>query len=119
MPPDKSYKLAYGLCAACNDRVYIFIKHDKSQIQDACWQSIGSHLLDMSTQVLLNQIRGKTFDQTLEIIKDFKQQLFSGNLNESYSIFRPYYKFPTRLKSIILPYEVIEKALGNLINDNG
>lgn len=112
---ENAHKVEEGKNLSCGDEVTLYFIFDGDKIIDVKFEGHGCAVSQASTNVMIEQIIGKTKQEALEIIKNAENMMLGKEFDEN--ILGPVVNFydvknyPMRVKCFLLPWKTLELAI--------
>jgi len=112
---ENAHKIEEGKNLSCGDEVTLYFIFDDDKIIDVKFEGHGCAVSQASTNVMIEQIIGKTKQEALEIIKNAENMILGKEFDEN--ILGPVVNFydvknyPMRVKCFLLPWKTLELAI--------
>lgn len=112
---ENATKVQEGKNLSCGDEVTLYLLLDGNRIVDAKFEGHGCAISQASTNVMIEQIIGKTKEEALELLKNAENMILGREFNEK--LLGPILNFydvknyPMRVKCFLLPWKTLEMAL--------
>ena len=99
----------------CIDNLDLYIKFNDNIIEDVSFEGEACVISTSSTNILVNLIKGKTVDEAIDIIDNYKLMIDEKNYNSDIIgeaiVYDDISKQPARIKCATLSYDGIYKEL--------
>ena len=109
----------------CGDEITLELKLDGNKIEDMAFTGHGCAISQASTSIMIDTLRGKTIEETKEIIKTFIEMIKRETTDEKELekledaiAFRNVANMPARVKCALLAWHTLEDIL-NKNEENG
>jgi len=112
---ENATKVEEGKNLSCGDEVTLYLLLDGNRIVDAKFEGHGCTISQASTNVMIEQIIGKTKEEALELLRNAENMILGKEFNEK--LLGPILNFydvknyPMRVKCFLLPWKTLEMAL--------
>lgn len=110
--------LLQGVNPTCGDDINLQIKTDENGvITDASFNGSGCAVSQASTDIMIDQIIGKTKEEALELVKDFMDMIYGTATDEQMdeldeaAALKDVAHMPARAKCATLAWHTLEKML--------
>nr|6A6F_A Chain A, Iron-sulfur cluster assembly scaffold protein NifU [Fervidobacterium islandicum]6A6F_B Chain B, Iron-sulfur cluster assembly scaffold protein NifU [Fervidobacterium islandicum] len=114
---ENAHKVEEGKNLSCGDEVTLYFLFDGDKIVDVKFEGHGCAISQASTNVMIEQIIGKTKQEALEMMKNAENMMLGKEFDEN--VLGPIINFydvknyPMRVKCFLLPWKTLEIALKN------
>ncbi|MEN3043055.1 MAG: Fe-S cluster assembly sulfur transfer protein SufU [Fervidobacterium sp.] len=114
---ENAHKVEEGKNLSCGDEITLYFLFEDDRIVDVKFEGHGCAVSQASTNVMIEQIIGKTVWQAVELIKNAENMVLGKEFDES--LLGPIVNFydvknyPMRVKCFLLPWKTLELALKN------
>ncbi|ODN30138.1 Fe-S cluster assembly sulfur transfer protein SufU [Fervidobacterium thailandense] len=112
---ENATKVEEGKNLSCGDEVTLYLLLDGDRIVDAKFEGHGCAISQASTNVMIEQIIGKTKEEALELLKNAENMIlgkeFDAGLLGPVVNFYDVKNYPMRVKCFLLPWKTLEMAL--------
>lgn len=112
---ENAHKVEEGKNLSCGDEVTLYFLFDGDRIVDVKFEGHGCAISQASTNVMIEQIIGKTKEEALQIMKNAENMMLGKEFDEN--VLGPIVNFydvknyPMRVKCFLLPWKTLELAL--------
>ena len=107
---------------SCIDNIDLYVKMNNNIIEDITFDGEACVISISSTSIMTNLLKGKTIDETLEIIKNFDNMIeekeYNNSLLEEAVCYEDISKQPSRKKCATLSWHGLYNKLISIKNDN-
>ncbi|MCX7654487.1 MAG: SUF system NifU family Fe-S cluster assembly protein [Fervidobacterium sp.] len=114
---ENAHKVEEGKNLSCGDEVTLYFLFEDDRIVDVKFEGHGCAVSQASTNVMIEQIIGKTVSQAVELIKNAENMVLGKEFDESLLgpivSFYDVKNYPMRVKCFLLPWKTLELALQN------
>lgn len=112
---DSSYRTFNNNSPSCIDNLTAFVKTKDNKIEDVKFQGIGCAIATSSTDIMADQVIGKSFDEAEKIISNYLNMInekeFDEDLLGELFVFRNVNQQINRIKCAKVGIEAIKSAL--------
>lgn len=112
---DKDYIKENSRNVSCIDNIDLYIKIKNNVIEDIKFDGEACVISISSSSIMSNTLIGKTVDEALEIINNYKNMIeekeYDSNILEEAIVYDDVYKQPSRKKCATLSWHGIERLL--------
>ena len=103
---------------SCIDEINLMVKVDDNKIVDARFDGEACAICTSSTSIMIDTIIGKTIDEAIEILNNFKnmidEQKYDEEILEQAVVYDDIYKQANRKKCALLPWWGLEKVINKV-----
>ena len=107
---------------SCIDNIDLYVKMNNNIIEDITFDGEACVISISSTSIMTNLLKGKTIDETLEIIKNFDNMIeekeYNNSILEEAVCYEDISKQPSRKKCATLSWHGLYNKLISIKNDN-
>lgn len=112
----KGYKNVHYKNPSCGDDITIEAKIENGIIKEVNHQGMGCSICCSSASVLSELVKGKTVEETLEIINKYYKMLMGEEIEneevlEDALVYQGVSKFPARIKCATIAWKALEQLL--------
>lgn len=112
----KGYKNVHYKNPSCGDDITIEAKVEDGIIKEVNHQGMGCSICCSSASVLSELVKGKTVEETLEIINKYYKMLMGEEIEneevlEDALVYQGVSKFPARIKCATIAWKALEQLL--------
>ena len=112
---DSNYIKTNTRINTCIDNIDLYIKINNNIIEDVSFEGEACVISTSSTNILINLIKGKSVDDAILIIDNYKKMIDEKEYNKDILgeaiVYDDIYKQPARIKCATLSYDGIYKEL--------
>lgn len=112
---DGDYILVNTNNESCIDEINLMVKVEDGIIKDARFDGEACAICTSSTSIMIHTIIGKTVDQAIDILNNFKNMIdekeYNGDLLEEAIVYDDIYRQANRKKCALLPWWGLEKVI--------
>ena len=112
---DGSYIKTNTRINTCIDNLDLYIKINNDVIEDVSFEGEACVISTSSTNILINLIRGKSIEDAIKIIDNYKKMIdekeYDKDILGEAIVYDDIYKQPARIKCATLSYDGIYKEL--------
>lgn len=117
---ENAHKIEEGKNLSCGDEITLYFVFEGDKIVDVKFEGHGCAVSQASTNVMIEQIIGKTKEEALELMKHAENMILGKEFNdEKLGPVMNFYEvknYPMRIKCFILPWKTLELALKNQVD---
>lgn len=117
---DGTYVLANTNNESCIDEINLMVKVEDGIIKDARFDGEACAICTSSTSIMIDTIIGKTLDETINILNNFKNMIdekeYDSNILEQANVYDDICKQANRKKCALLPWWGLEKVIKKIDN---
>ncbi|QJB71291.1 iron-sulfur cluster assembly scaffold protein [Mycoplasma sp. 1654_15] len=109
-----SWTIINSFSSTCDDNLNLALKMKDNLVIDAQFKAKGCSLFLASTDILLEEIKNKTFEQINKIFQDYEQMLKTQEINltlNDLNIFINTKNHLNRLQCVLLAKNAVEKLI--------
>lgn len=110
-----------GKNPSCGDQLEFFLDIENNVVKNISFIGEGCALSVSSASILSNKIKGKTIEETKEVLKKFSLFITENSqLDEKFEplhIFSGVKSFPLRVKCVMLSFRTVENAIKEFDNE--
>ena len=103
---------------SCIDEINLMVKVEDNKIVDARFDGEACAICTSSTSIMIDTIIGKTIDEAIEILNNFKnmidEQKYDEEILEQAVVYDDIYKQANRKKCALLPWWGLEKVINKV-----
>lgn len=115
---DDSYILVNTNNESCIDEVNLMVKLSDGKIVDARFDGEACAICTSSTSIMIDTIIGKTLDEAIIILNNFKNMIdekeYNEDILEQAIVYDDIYKQANRKKCALLPWWGLEKVVNKV-----
>lgn len=107
-----------GYNPVCGDRLRLYLRVEDDRVIDAGFEGEGCAISVASASLMIEMVKGKTLDQTLQLFDAFHHQVTDRDLDEDMSgclgkltVFGGVRAFPSRIKCATLAWHTLKGSL--------
>jgi nitrogen fixation NifU-like protein len=104
----------------CGDEISVYLKIRGDVVERVTFIGKGCAISQASASLMTEALRGKTIQEALEVIADFKKMVkgdpADGDMDELLA-FQGISQFPTRVKCALLSWSTLERGLSEMVVD--
>ncbi|MBQ6494439.1 MAG: SUF system NifU family Fe-S cluster assembly protein [Bacilli bacterium] len=112
---DNNYIKTNTRINTCIDNIDLYIKINNNIIEDISFEGEACVISTSSTNILINLIRGKSIEDAIKIIDNYKKMIdekeYDKDILGEAIVYDDIYKQPARIKCATLSYDGIYKEL--------
>ena len=115
---DDTYILVNTNNESCIDEINLMVKVEDGKIIDAHFDGEACAICTSSTSIMIDTIIGKTVDEAITILNNFKNMIdekeYDEDVLEQAIVYDDIYKQANRKKCALLPWWGLEKVVGEV-----
>lgn len=100
---------------SCIDDITIYLKVENNLIKEACFDGVACTISTASTDILCSLIEGKTFEEAIYIIEQYKNMIYEKEFDEDalddLIVFINTHKQAARIKCATLGFNGVEEII--------
>lgn len=115
---DDNYILVNTNNESCIDEINLMVKLENDKIVDARFDGEACAICTSSTSIMIDTIIGKTIDEAINILNNFKNMIdeedYNPDILEQAIVYDDIYKQANRKKCALLPWWGLEKVINKV-----
>ncbi len=115
---DDDYILVNTNNESCIDEINLMVKLENDKIVDARFDGEACAICTSSTSIMIDTIIGKTIDEAINILNNFKNMIdeedYNPDILEQAIVYDDIYKQANRKKCALLPWWGLEKVINKV-----
>lgn len=112
---DERYKSVHNASESCIDDLTVYMLAEDGVIKDLTFSGIGCTISTASTDIMCDLLKGKTFDEAKEILKNYhnmvEEKPFDEDALEEANAFDTLYQQANRIKCGTIGIHAIEELI--------
>ena len=112
---DEGYKSVHNASESCIDDITVYMKAENKVIEDICFSGIGCTISTASTDIMCDLLKGKSFDEARQIMKNYNNMIdekpFDEDALEEANAFDTLYQQANRIKCGTIGIHAIEELM--------